>query len=60
MDKQTNVCFKQGDPLNFLIYTDTLFDILGLIKTQMDMMKESEHDTEQSSDDSFSHHSDGK
>ena len=58
-DKQTNGDFEQGDLLNFLIYTDTLLDILGLVKTQMNTKEESEHDIEQSSDDSFSHHSDG-
>ena len=60
MDRQTNADFKQVTPLNFLIYTDTLLDNLGLVKKQTDTMEESEHATEQSSDDSFSHHSGGK
>ena len=60
MDWQTNMDFDQDNPLNFLIYTGTLLDVLGLIKKQMDTMEESEHDTEQISNDSFSHRYDGK
>lgn len=39
MDKQTNVDFEQDDPLNFLVYTDTLLDIPGPLRTKLTQWK---------------------
>ena len=60
MDSQTDVDFEQCTCLSFIIHTNTVLEILGLVKKQSDMAEETEDDTEQSGDDSFSHHSDGK
>ena len=43
-----------------VIYTDMILDILGLVKKHRDMAEETEDDTEQSGDDTFSYQSGGK
>jgi hypothetical protein len=37
-----------------------VLEVLGLVKKNSNKTEETKDDTEQSSDDSFSHHSDGK
>ena len=60
MDKQTDADFKQETCLRFLIHTNMALEILGLVKKQSDTAEEKEDDAEQTRDDSFSHHSEGK
>ena len=60
MHRQTDVDFKQDTCLSFLIHTDMVLEILGLVKKKTNTAEETKDDTEQSSNDSFSHHSDGK
>ena len=59
MDRQTDVDFKMETCLSFFIHTNTVLEIIGLVKYQRDKMKDTEGDTEKRDNDSFSHHSVG-
>ena len=60
MDRQTDVDFEQYTSLSFFIHTYMVLEILGLVKNQSNATEQNEDDNEQSSNNSFSHHSDRK
>jgi hypothetical protein len=60
MHRQTDADFEHETTLSFFIHTNTVLEILGLVKKNSNKTEETEDHTEQSSDNSFSHHSDRK
>ena len=60
MNRQSVEDFEQETSLSFLIYTNMFLECLDIIKNNNNLTEETEDDTEQDSDDTRSHQSDGK